>query len=148
LRWLTVAGIVLGLGGYGMSYLPPIYAETSFWTSSPTFFFVRLGVLLLLVAAAYRFSQMRSWEALQEFGRASLFVYWVHVELVYGVLSTPLHRRLPFAAAVIAFVAFSVAMFGLVKLKTVVQSGRPTKLAVHDRAAPFPANGRVPRDST
>ncbi len=148
MRGLTVAGIVLGLGGYGLSFLPPIYAETSFWTSSPTFFFLRLGVLLLLVAAAYGFSQMWTWKALQEFGRASLFVYWVHVELVYGVLSTPLHRRLPFAAAVIAFAAFSFAMFGLVKLKTIVQNGRPTKVAVHDRAASLPANGRVPRDST
>jgi hypothetical protein len=37
----------------------------------------------------------------------------VHVELVYGVLSQPLHRRLPFPTMVAAFVVFSQAMFGL-----------------------------------
>ena len=31
--------------------------------------------------------------ALQEFGQASLFVYWIHVELAYGVLSSPSTRR-------------------------------------------------------
>ena len=144
-RWFATAGIALGLGGYAMSFLPAIYTETSFWTSSPTFFFLRLGVLLLLVAAAYGLSQFWSWEPLQEFGRASLFVYWVHVELVYGVLSTPLHRRLPFGVAVIAFAVFSFAMYGLVKVKPLVQKGRPTKATVHDRAASFPASGRVPR---
>ena len=52
-----------------------------------------------------------------EFGRSSLFVYWVHVELVYGVFSEPLHRHLPFGQAVAAFAAFSLFMFGLVVLK-------------------------------
>jgi fucose 4-O-acetylase-like acetyltransferase len=129
MRWIAVAGVALAAGGYGASFLPPIYAETSFWTSSPTFLFLRLGVLLVLVAVAYQLSRVWRWEALEEFGRASLFVYWVHVELVYGVLSAPIHRRLPFPVAVAAFVAFTAAMFGLVRLKNVIQRwrGRPTK---------------------
>ncbi len=51
IRWLAVAGVALVLTGYGSSFLPPLYAQTSFWTSSPTFFFLRLGVLLLMAAA-------------------------------------------------------------------------------------------------
>jgi hypothetical protein len=51
------------------------------------------------------------------FGQASLFVYWVHVELVYGVFSEPLHRSLPFPTAVAAFAVFSLAMFGLAMAK-------------------------------
>ena len=35
---------------------------------------------------------------MQEFGIASLFVYWIHVEMVYGVVSTPIHRQLTFAS--------------------------------------------------
>jgi hypothetical protein len=51
------------------------------------------------------------------FGRASLFVYWVHVELVYGVVSDPLHRTLSFPSAVVGFAALSVGMFALAMAK-------------------------------
>jgi hypothetical protein len=51
------------------------------------------------------------------FGHSSLFVYWVHVELVYGVFSEPLRRTLPFTWVVAAFAWFSLFMFGLVLLK-------------------------------
>jgi uncharacterized membrane protein len=127
IRWLAVAGFALVLTGYGTSFLPPLYAQTSFWTSSPTFFFLRLGVLLLMASAAYALSHVWNAQALQQFGRASLFVYWIHVELVYGVLTTPIHRRLPFPIALLAFAVFAAAMFGLVRLKELLQRGRPTK---------------------
>ena len=41
---------------------------------------------------------------LERFGRRSLFVYWIHVELVYGYATWPLHRRLPLWGAVAACV--------------------------------------------
>ena len=149
MRWVTVAGLALAAGGYGASILPPIYSETSFWTSSPTFFFLRLGVLLILVAAAYHLSLFWRWEALQQFGRASLFVYWIHVELVYGVLSAPIHRRLAFPVAVAAFVAFTAAMFGLVRFRDSIQRwrGRPTESGGAVRLSPFSANRPVSRNS-
>ena len=51
-----------------------------------------------MAAAAYALeSRVETGRRSQQFGRASLFVYWVHVELVYGVLTAPIHRRLPFA---------------------------------------------------
>jgi uncharacterized membrane protein len=133
IRALAVAGVVVGLGGYAASSLPPIYRETSFWTSSPTFFFLRLGVLSVTVAAAYALSRVWHLHPLQEFGRDSLFVYWVHVELVYGVLTGPIHRRLPFPVALAAFVVFAAAMYGLVRLKTGFRRGRVPK-SVQDRA--------------
>jgi hypothetical protein len=37
--------------------------------------------------------------------------------MAYGVLSTPLHRRLPLEWAYVAFVLFSLLLFLLVKLK-------------------------------
>jgi uncharacterized membrane protein len=127
IRWLAAAGVALVVIGYGTSFLPPLYAQSSFWTSSPTFFFLRLGVLLLMVAAANAISRVWTGQALQQFGRASLFVYWIHVELVYGVVTAPIHRRLPFTVALIAFAVFALAMFGLVRLKQRLQHGRPTK---------------------
>lgn len=123
---LGLAGAAVALGGYAASLLPPIYAQTSFWTSSPTFFLVRLGAVLLLVPAAYAWNGLggRSW--LCEFGRSSLFVYWIHVEMVYGVVSLALHRRLPLEQAYLGFILLSAFLFGLVRIKNHV---RTTKVA-------------------
>ena len=111
-------GLAIAAGGYAASFLPPIYAETNFWTSSPTFFFLRLGILILTLPLAYAWNLLPCrWSPLRELGLSSLFVYWIHVEMVYGVLSTPLHRRLPFEQAVMAFAVFSLFLYGLVTLK-------------------------------
>jgi uncharacterized membrane protein len=122
---LAALGPVLAIGAYAASFLPPLYEETNFWTSSPTFFFLRLGILVTLIPIAYAWNALRAGRSpLREFGIASLFVYWIHVEMVYGVVSTPLHRQLPFPAAVVAFVLFSLFLFGLVKVKDHVVAGR------------------------
>jgi uncharacterized membrane protein len=111
-------GIGVAAAGYAASFLPAIYAQTSFWTTSPTFFFLRLGILVLALPLAYGWSALWSGRsAMQDFGRASLFVYWVHVELVYGVLSGPMHKHLSLNQALIAYVLFSGAMFGAAKMK-------------------------------
>ena len=95
-----------------LSLLPPIYRETSFWTSSPTFFLLRLGVLIAAIPIAYAWTAVaRGRSPIQELGIASLFVYWIHVEMVYGVLSWPIHRRLTFEQALVAFVVFSVFLY-------------------------------------
>ena len=115
---VAVIGVLLAVGGYGASYLPSLYARSEFWTSSPTYFFVRLGLLLISIPIAYGWNAAwPGWSPLQDFGRSSLFVYWVHIELVYGLISTPLHRALSFNAAVAGFGVFTVLMFLLVKVK-------------------------------
>ena len=122
--WLAAIGAAVALGGYLSSFLPPLYPHASFWTSSPTFFFLRVGILLMSVPAAFALSRVWRGLPLQEFGRASLFVYWIHVELVYGVFSAPIHRSLPFRLAVVAFAAFTLMMFGLVRLKALMVPSR------------------------
>lgn len=118
---LLLAGIVIAAVGYASSFLPPIYAVTSFWTSSPTFFFIRLGIITSLVPLAYMWSHVASGlvarSPIRVMGVESLFVYWIHVEMVYGVLSTPLHRRLTFEGALAAMAVFTVFLYGLVQLK-------------------------------
>jgi len=68
-----------------------------------------------------------------------LFVYWIHVEMVYGVLSLPLHRSLTFGQAWAAMAALSLLLYGLVQLKQRTRWGRAgeksTKFA-SDRANP------------
>jgi uncharacterized membrane protein len=114
---LAVIGPAIAVAGYAASFLPPIYEQTSFWTSSPTFFFLRLGILISLLPLAYAWNRIPGRSPLREFGLSSLFVYWIHVEMVYGVLSMPLHRRLPFWMSVLAFALFSAFLFALVKVK-------------------------------
>jgi uncharacterized membrane protein len=114
----AVLGLGLGAAGYAAAFLPPIYAVTEFWTSSPTFFFLRLGILMVaLPLARVLMMWMPGRAQIVEFGVASLFVYWIHVEMVYGVLSLPIHRRLTFGQALVAFIVFSLFLFWLVTLK-------------------------------
>jgi len=80
---------------------------------------VRLGTLAGLVAVAYGWSTLAAGggSPLQEFGMASLFVYWIHVEMVYGVVSSGIHRVLTFEHVIGAMLAFSLFLFGLVRVK-------------------------------
>ena len=115
------AGVLLCLGGYAASFLPTIYAQSSFWTSSPTFFFIRTGLLLLSIPAAWVWSGRsraeRALRPLELLGIHSLFVYWIHVEMIYGLLTAPLHRQLPVAGAVAGFAGFTLLMLGAVLVK-------------------------------
>jgi uncharacterized membrane protein len=129
---LLAYGAALAAAGYGASFLPPIYREVSFWSTSPTFFFLRVGILLVVVALA-RFWAMRPrltpvgrFGPMERFGRASLFVYWIHVEMVYGWMTAPLHRALSIRQVAAAYVLFAAALFGLVLLKNAVVSRRTT----------------------
>jgi hypothetical protein len=73
---------------------------------------------MLLVSVAYAWDGSRTrMSPLRRFGVASLLVYWIHVELVYGVPSMFLHRRLTIAQAFLGYVLVCAAMYGLVILK-------------------------------
>jgi uncharacterized membrane protein len=115
-RVLGVAGAMLVAVAFAGSYLPSIYENSSFWTSSPTYFAIRAGILTLAVALAYaweRRSDGAGWSPLQQLGRTSLFIYWIHVEMVYGRLSEPLHRSLSFGQAWFALAGFALLMLGV-----------------------------------
>ena len=51
--WLALAGLgILLLGNYTAS-LPSIYRQSSFWTTSPTYFAIRVGILMTTMSAVY-----------------------------------------------------------------------------------------------
>ena len=116
---LALAGLALvGLGFYTAS-LPGIYRQSSFWTSSPTYFAIRVGIITMVFAALYGAEQVAArfgvaFTALERFGRRSLFVYWIHVELVYGYATWPLHGRLPLWGVGLAYVGFTALIYGAV----------------------------------
>lgn len=119
---LTVAGGLLIWVGLYTATLPSIYRESSFWTSSPTYFIVRLGVMLVILGALFAMSPLaayfsRPFGVLERFGRNSLFIYWIHVELVYGYATWPLRRSLPLWGWFLAYVVFASLMYAAIGLR-------------------------------
>jgi uncharacterized membrane protein len=119
---IGVAGALLIAGGFAAAAQPTIYRSASFWTSSPTWFAIRTGILMIALSLCYAAKFLRifvfSWQApLAKMGQASLFIYWIHVELVYGYASWLWRGQLPFWAAVLGFIAFCIAMYGAIGLR-------------------------------
>jgi uncharacterized membrane protein len=111
-------GAALAAFGYLSTKVPLLYDAGEPWTSSPWFFDVRLGVLMLAMPLALAVvAHSRVTSVLEEFGLASLFVYWIHVEMVYGIVSLPLHRQLTLPQAGVAYVLLCLVLFGCVRLK-------------------------------
>jgi uncharacterized membrane protein len=122
---LALLGPALIVTGYALSLLPPIYQHSSFWTSSPTFFVMRVAILIAAIPLSYAWTAAsRGRSPIQELGIASLFVYWIHVEMVYGFFSWPVRRRLTFEQTLLALAMFTGLLYYLVKLKDRVVSAR------------------------
>ena len=129
LMLFAVGAVVVWLA-HETSFLPPLHARSEYWTSSASFFFLRVGLLTLLLPFGYVWEhaplrhKLSHWSPLEEFGRASLFVYWIHVEMVYGFFSRPIRRSLSLEGALTAYVLFTVFLLGLVRLKSWLTEGR------------------------
>ena len=109
---LAIAGSATAMLAYGASFLPSPYAASGFWTTSPAFFLMRVGILTAAIPAAYlwacRPGGETSWSPLRQLGRTSLFIYWIHVEMIYGLISLDLHRSLTWEQVWIAYVLFTL----------------------------------------
>lgn len=118
---LGAAGVVIAVAAHLASFLPPLHPRSAYWTTSASFFFLRLGLMLVALSLAWLWEQRPSagkrWSAIQLLGRTSLFVYWVHVELVYGLISRPLHGAFPLWGAWTALGFVCLLMLGLAVLK-------------------------------
>jgi len=117
----ALAGIAIAVVAYGASALPTPYAHSEFWTSSPSFFFLRTGIMTASIGLVYAWEQRRHEtrlsRALRLLGQSSLFIYWIHVEMVYGLISLPLHGALTLGQAWAALGLFCLFMLGCAVLK-------------------------------
>ena len=107
---LAAGSAIVSIAAFAASFLPTPFPVSDFWTTSPAYLFLRSGLATLGVAGAHAWVRHRGDDAhrslLIQLGRTSLFIYWIHVELVYGLISRPWHRGLALPQAVIAYVAF------------------------------------------
>lgn len=130
------AGLALVGAGLWAAQQPAVFPAT-FWTTSPTYFMVRAGLLLVMVVLAWLWS-VRPWaradgaRPLETLGVGSLFVYWVHVELVYGIATRPLRHALTLEQCVVAWATFSLVMFALL---LGWNASRPTRQWIADELA-------------
>ena len=118
---LGAAGAVLAIAAYQASFRPPLDPRSTFWTTSASFFFLRLGLMIVALWLAWLWEQRPTAGArrspLQLLGRTSLFVYWVHVELVYGWISRPLHGAFSLGGAWAAVGGVALLLLWLAALK-------------------------------
>ena len=112
--WLFASGLAIAGIAYGASYLPSPYPASHFWTTSPCYFFLRAGLMTAAIGGAYcwqsRTGGSEKWSPLVQLGRTSLFIYWIHVEMVYGLISLRLHKSLTLLQAFAALLLFYVFM--------------------------------------
>jgi len=135
-----VTGALTIAGGFYAASLPSIYADSSFWTTSPAYFAIRAGVVMAALAVMFLAEQIvpasTAFRLLAYLGRSSLFVYWIHVELVYGYATWPLRHRLPLWGTAVAYVLFTLLMAGAVRLRdrVVEQWRKPNRqISLHDK---------------
>lgn len=111
---IGLAGLAVAAGAYAFSYLPSPYPASRFWSTSPAYFFLQTGILAAAIAVAYAWGTRdpagERWSPLRQLGRTSLFIYWIHVEMLYGLISRPLHRSLSTGEALGALVVFAAFM--------------------------------------
>ena len=88
MQWMSIVGFGLIMSGQYFSNLPySLYPTVDFWINSPGLIFIKLGVILVILALAFLWTHHgagEGWSWVQLLGTTSLLVYWVHIELVYG----------------------------------------------------------------
>ncbi len=121
---LAACGVALIALARTLDHSPPqLYAVYDFWHTSPNFFFIRVGLLLVILSAIYVWCRWgaATWgfSPLIQLGQTSLLVYWVHIEFVYGgrLRILPSHANsIPVATFGLLFI--TAAMLVLSRLRT------------------------------
>ena len=133
-----------GAAGIGLIYLArwmdarpeQFYAVYDFWHTSPNFFLIRVGLLLIVLAGAYAWCRWGAgqwgFSPLIQLGQTSLLVYWVHLEFVYGRLSILPKHLVDIRTASFGLLVIFLAMLLLSILRMRLEGTR------QDLLVPFP----------
>jgi uncharacterized membrane protein len=101
---------------------PAVYTVYDYWHTSPNFLLARCGVIVVILCLVYAWCRWGLAEVrfspVEQLGRTSLLVYWVHIEFVYGRLSILPKGKCGIAAATAGLCVIFVAMLGLSVART------------------------------
>jgi uncharacterized membrane protein len=110
----------------------PVY---DYWHTSPAFFLIRVGMVLVILLGAYVWCRwgLAEWgfSPLIQLGRASLLVYWVHIEFVYGRVSILRKRSQTIGGATLGLAIIFVAMVALAYIRTHAKGWRKAPREKH-----------------
>jgi len=124
-------------GGVALIYLArwfdarpwQLYPVYDYWHTSPNFFLVRVGLLLIILSAVYAWCRWGAgqwgFSPLIQLGQTSLLVYWVHIEFVYGRFSILPKRAQDIRTASFGLLAIFLSMLFLSLMRTKLK-GRGT----------------------
>jgi uncharacterized membrane protein len=106
-----------------------LYAVYDFWHTSPNFFLIRVGLLLMILFASYAWCRWGAgawgFSPLIQIGQTSLLVYWVHIEFVYGRFSLLSRRSQSIRGGSLGLAIIFLTMLGLSLVRTELK-GRGT----------------------
>jgi uncharacterized membrane protein len=137
---LGVAGLVFVAVSRRLDAQPhQLYAVYDYWHTSPEFWLVRVGMLLGILTASYAWCRWGAgqwgFSPLIQLGQASLLVYWVHIEFVYGRVSIlPKHSE-SIRTASFGLLTIFLAMLLLAFLRTRMKGRGAEMLAWFRRPA-------------
>ena len=119
-----------GIAGVALIYLArwldtrswQLYSVYDFWHTSPNFFLIRVGFLLAILSASYAWCRwgagLWGFSPLVQLGQASLLVYWVHIEFVYGRFSILPKHSVGIGTASLGLLVIFLAMLLLAFIRT------------------------------
>ncbi len=117
MQWSVLVGFALVFSAQYFSNTPySVYPKSNFWTDSPALILIRVGIVLLMMAVAWLWTEFCAglrWSWVQALGKTSLMAYWVHVMIVYGPATRAIRRGLDIPQTVAATLAVIGAMVGL-----------------------------------
>ncbi|MCU1300333.1 MAG: hypothetical protein JWQ87_617 [Candidatus Sulfotelmatobacter sp.] len=131
-----------------------LYAVYDYWHTSPNFFWLRVGMILVILTAVYAWCR---WGAAQlgfspiiQLGQASLLVYWVHLEFVYGRASILPKHLVTIRTASLGLLTIFLAMLILAFLRTRLK-GRGAEILHRFRGSAgahesLPRPGAIPQE--
>ena len=130
--------IFTALGGTGIlacllsikldAFAIQLYPVYDYWHTSPNFFLMRCGILLIILFCVYAWCRwglaQMGFSPIIQLGKTSLLVYWVHIEFVYGRLSILPKRQCSVLQGTIGLCIIFLAMLVLSLLRTNWKSRR------------------------